>query len=104
VARVNSEYAIETISLTKIFPDWWGRAKVIAVDDLNFKVRHNEVYGLLGPNGSGKTTTLKMLLNLLHPSKGRAMILGGVSCDTNITERIGYLPADSCLYPYLILK
>ena len=104
MAKVNSEYAIETISLTKIFPDWWGRAKVIAVDDLNLKVKHNEVYGLLGPNGSGKTTTLKMLLNLLYPTKGRAMILGGVSSDTKITERIGYLPEDSYLYRYLSAK
>lgn len=104
MAKVKSEYAIETISLTKIFPDWWGRAKVIAVDDLNLKVKHNEVYGLLGPNGSGKTTTLKMLLNLLHPSRGRAMMLGGVSSDTKITERIGYLPEDSYLYRYLSAK
>ena len=101
MAKAKSEYAIETISLTKIFPDWWGRAKVIAVDDLNLKVRHNEVYGLLGPNGSGKTTTLKMLLNLLHPTKGKSLMLGGVSSDTKITERIGYLPEDSYLYRYL---
>ena len=65
------EYAIETFSLTKIFSDWWGRNRVVAVDDLNLKVRTNEVFGLLGPNGSGKTTTLKMLLGLLHPTKGK---------------------------------
>jgi ABC-2 type transport system ATP-binding protein len=65
------EYAIETFSLTKIFSDWWGRNRVIAVEDLNLKVRTNEVFGLLGPNGSGKTTALKMLLGLLHPTKGK---------------------------------
>ena len=69
------EYAIETFSLTKIFSDWWGRNRVVAVDDLNLKVRTNEVYGFLGPNGSGKTTTLKMLPGLLHPTKGKALIL-----------------------------
>ena len=53
------EYAVETFSLTKIFSDWWGRDKVYAVDDLNLQVHYNEVFGLLGPNGSGKTTTLK---------------------------------------------
>ena len=63
------EYAIETIALTKIFSDWWGRAKVYAVDDLNLEIRPNEVFGLLGPNGSGKTTTIKMLLGLLYPTR-----------------------------------
>ena len=77
MVSTNGEFAIETISLTKVFPDWWGRAKVIAVEDLNLQIRHNEIYGFLGPNGSGKTTTIKMLLNLLHPTQGAAFVLGG---------------------------
>lgn len=95
------QYAIETFSLTKIFPDWWGRAKVIAVDDLDLKIKHNEIYGLLGPNGSGKTTTLKMLLSLLHPTKGKALVLGGNGGNPKISALIGYLPEDSYLYKYL---
>jgi ABC-2 type transport system ATP-binding protein len=95
------EYAIETFSLTKVFSDWWGRDKVYAVNDLNLKIRSNEVFGLLGPNGSGKTTTLKMLLNLLHPTKGRAVVFGGDSSDTKINSRIGFLPEESYLYRYL---
>jgi len=95
------EYAIETFSLTKIFSDWWGRAKVYAVDDLNLQVRSNEVFGFLGPNGSGKTTTLKMLLGLLHPTKGRALILGGDGSDPKINARVGFLPEESYLYRYL---
>ncbi|NQT01354.1 MAG: ABC transporter ATP-binding protein [Planctomycetes bacterium] len=95
------EYAVETFSLTKIFSDWWGRAKVFAVDDLNLQVHCNEVFGLLGPNGSGKTTTLKMLLGLLHPTKGRALILGGDGADSKINSRIGFLPEESYLYRYL---
>ena len=95
------EYAVETFSLTKIFSDWWGRAKVYAVDDLNLQVRHNEVFGLLGPNGSGKTTTLKMLLGLLYPTKGRALVLGGDGADPKINARIGFLPEESYLYRYL---
>ena len=95
------KYAIETFSLTKIFSDWWGRAKVYAVDDLNLQVRPNEVFGFLGPNGSGKTTTLKMLLGLLHPTKGRALVLGGDGADPKINSKIGFLPEESYLYRYL---
>jgi len=95
------DYAIETISLTKIFSDWWGRAKVYAVDDLNLQIRQNEVFGLLGPNGSGKTTTIKMLLGLLHPTKGHALLLGGQGTDPKITARVGFLPEESYLYRFL---
>jgi len=98
------EYAIETFSLTKIFSDWWGRNRVVAVDDLNLKVRTNEVFGLLGPNGSGKTTTLKMLLGLLHPTKGKSLILEGDATDPQINRRIGFLPEESYLYKYLTAR
>ncbi|MFI4913168.1 MAG: ABC transporter ATP-binding protein [Sedimentisphaeraceae bacterium JB056] len=99
-----SKYAIETIALTKAFTDWWGRTRVLAVDDLNLKVEHNEVYGLLGPNGSGKSTTLKMLLSLLKPTKGTSFILGGASDDPKIAAKIGFLPEESYLYKYLNAK
>jgi len=95
------EYAVETFSLTKIFSDWWGRSKVYAVDGLDLQVRTNEIFGLLGPNGSGKTTTLKMLLGLLYPTKGRAVVLGGEGCDPKINAQIGFLPEESYLYRYL---
>ena len=98
------EYAIETFSLTKIFSDWWGRNRVIAVDDLNLKIRPNEVFGFLGPNGSGKTTTIKMLLGLLHPTKGKALVLEGDACDPQISRRIGFLPEESYLYRYLTAR
>jgi len=95
------EYAVETFSLTKIFSDWWGRDKVYAVDELDLQIRYNEVFGLLGPNGSGKTTTLKLLLGLLHPTKGKAVVLGGDGADPKINARIGFLPEESYLYRYL---
>jgi len=98
------EYAIETFSLTKIFSDWWGRERVRAVDDLNLQIRTNEVFGLLGPNGSGKTTTLKLLLGLLHPTKGRTVMLGGDSTNPKISARIGFLPEESYLYRYLTAR
>lgn len=95
------QYAIETFSLTKIFSDWWGRDKVYAVEELNLQVQYNEVFGLLGPNGSGKTTTLKMLLGLLYPSSGKVLVLGGDSSNPKISARIGFLPEESYLYRYL---
>ena len=97
-------YAIETVSLTKVFPDWWGRAKVVAVEELNLRIGYNEIYGFLGPNGSGKTTTMKMILNLLHPTKGQAFVLGGSCGDSAISSRIGYLPEESYLYRYLTAR
>ncbi len=95
------EHVIETFSLTKVFSDWWGRDKVRAVDDLNLKIKSNEVYGLLGPNGSGKTTTIKMVLGLLHPTKGNCLVLGGDSKNPKINSKIGFLPEESYLYKYL---
>ena len=89
------EYAVETFSLTKTFSDWWGRHKVYAVSDLNLRIRKNEVFGLLGPNGSGKTTTIKVLLGLLHPTKGRSLCLGGHATDPKIKAQMkkdGFVP------------
>jgi ABC-2 type transport system ATP-binding protein len=95
------DYAIETIALTKTFADWWGRRRVYAVNDLTLQVKPNEVFGLLGPNGSGKTTTIKMLLGLLHPTRGHAFLLGGQGADPKINARVGFLPEESYLYKYL---
>jgi len=100
----NNKYAVETFSLTKIFSDMWGRAKVTAVNNLNLQVRYNEIFGLLGPNGSGKTTTLKILLRLLHPTKGKTLVLGGDATSTKISARIGFLPEESYLYKYLTAR
>jgi ABC-2 type transport system ATP-binding protein len=101
LAARDGQFAVETFSLTKIFSDWWGRSRVVAVEDLNLKVRRNEVFGLLGPNGSGKTTVLKMLLGLLHPTRGKAIVLGGDGRNPKISAKIGFLTEESYLYPYL---
>ncbi|MCF7958649.1 MAG: ABC transporter ATP-binding protein [Phycisphaerae bacterium] len=92
---------IQTAGLTKIFRDFWGHQKVIAVDQLDLEVFPHEVFGLLGPNGSGKSTTIKMLLGLLFTSKGWAKVLGENPGDVKTNARIGYLPEESYLYPFL---
>lgn len=87
--------------LTKIFRDFWRRPKVRAVNDVSFEIRRGEVFGLLGPNGSGKSTTIKMILGLLHPTKGQLRVLDRSPRDVKVKSRLGYLPEESYLYPYL---
>src|SRR5436190_1413937 len=66
---------VETRSLTKVYRDFWGRKKKTALNALDLKIFKGEIFGLLGPNGSGKTTTIKLLLGLLFPTAGDAFIL-----------------------------
>ena len=95
------DVVVETVALTKNFKDFWGRDKVRAVDDLNLQIHQGEVFGLLGPNGSGKKTTIKMLLGLLYPSRGRARLFGKDPSDVSAKSRIGYLPEETRLYQFL---
>ena len=99
-----NEPIIEASHLTKVFRDFWRRSKVRAVNDISFTVQPGEVFGLLGPNGSGKSTTLKMILGLLYPTSGQLRVLGRSPRDVETKARIGYLPEDSYLYPYLTSK
>ncbi|MFM7167782.1 MAG: ABC transporter ATP-binding protein [Planctomycetaceae bacterium] len=96
-----SNAVIEIRNLSKIYRDFWGRKKVQAVKSLSMDVMQGEVFGLLGPNGSGKTTTMKMLLGLLFPTSGEMTILGKPASDVTKNERIGYLPEESYLYRFL---
>lgn len=98
---MSENVVIETRNLTKIYRDFWGRKKVHALKSLNLTVERGEVFGLLGPNGSGKTTTIKLLLGLLFPSNGEALILGKPASNVTKNERIGYLPEESYLYKFL---
>jgi len=95
------DYAVRTEGLTKTFFTGWSRRRVEAVVDLDLEVVPGEVFGLLGPNGSGKTTTTKMLLGLLRPSRGKAWVLDRPAADVAIKQRIGYLPEESYLYRFL---
>jgi ABC-2 type transport system ATP-binding protein len=100
-SSMSSEVVIQTRNLTKIYRDFWGRKKVRALNSLSLEVQRGEVFGLLGPNGSGKTTTLKLLLGLLFPTEGEVTILGKSASDVTKNERIGYLPEESYLYRFL---
>jgi ABC-2 type transport system ATP-binding protein len=92
---------IETRNLSKVYRDFWGRSKKAALRPLDLEIRRGEIFGLLGPNGSGKTTTLKLLLGLIFPTSGEARVFGQPATDVAKNERIGYLPEESYLYKFL---
>jgi ABC-type multidrug transport system ATPase subunit len=108
-------HAIETIGLTKCY----GQSGLVgslltrvrastsppirALESLDIAVREGEVFGFLGPNGSGKSTTIRLLLGFLHPTAGRARVLGldTVRDSVTIRRRLGYLPSGIALYDTL---
>ena len=85
---------IQVENLTRRFGEF------VAVDHINFQVNAGEVVGYLGPNGSGKTTTIRMLLGLLEPSEGRAVILGfdAFRQSEQVRTRVGYMSQKFALY------
>lgn len=90
-------HAIEITGLVKTF----GRTR--ALDGLDLSVRTGEVHAFLGPNGSGKTTTLRVLLGLLRADSGEVRLLGGDpwSQSTELHRRLAYVPGDVALWPNL---
>jgi ABC-2 type transport system ATP-binding protein len=92
---------VKCVGLTKVFKDFWLRNRVKAVNEIDLDIHSGEVFGLLGPNGSGKSTTIKLILGLLHPTAGRIAVFARHPSDVKNKQRIGYLPEESYLYPFL---
>jgi ABC-2 type transport system ATP-binding protein len=90
----NSEVAVRTTALRKVF------GSLTAVEGLDLEIQRGEVFGLLGPNGSGKTTTIRMLCGLLEPTSGQASVVGvDVTRDPEgVRQRIGYMSQRYGLY------
>jgi len=97
----NSDSVVDAAGLTKIFRDFWMRAKAKAVNNITFQIHRGELFGLLGPNGSGKSTTIKLILGLLNRTAGRLTVFGRDPFDVGTKRFIGFLPEESYLYPYL---
>jgi ABC-type multidrug transport system ATPase subunit len=95
VTPTNVENVIETTDLTKQYKE------VVAVDHLTLRVPRGGVFGFLGPNGSGKTTTMGMLLGLVHPTSGEARIFGDPARHPATLRRVGAMVETPTFYPYL---
>lgn len=93
---------LEISRLSKSFPaGFLGRRRVPALGGLDLQVNPGEVFGYLGPNGSGKTTTLKILMGLVSADSGSARILGHPISSPAWRHRVGYLPEHPYFYDYL---
>ena len=95
-----AEYVIETENLTRRFQE------IVAVDGLNLAVRQGEIFGLVGPDGAGKTTTMRMLCAIMDPTEGCARVAGfdTVSQPERIKARIGYMAQRFNLYGDLTVE
>ncbi|MFO0672176.1 MAG: ABC transporter ATP-binding protein [Polyangiaceae bacterium] len=87
--------------LRKTFKKPFSGKKVEAVRGISFTAFEGEIFGFLGPNGAGKTTTIKMLTGLIAPTSGRATILGETAPSPEAMKRVGFLPENPYIYPYL---
>src|SRR5262245_57391005 len=89
--------AVEIDHVTKTF------GSHAAVDDLSLHVPAGTVYGFIGPNGSGKTTTLRMIMRILHPDRGEIRVLGETTLGA-ANDRVGYLPEERGLYKQMKVR
>lgn len=89
--------AIEIRGVTKRYGTF------VAVDDLSLAVPAGSIYGFIGPNGSGKTTTLRMIMNILLPDRGEISVLGGTGTRA-ARDGVGYLPEERGLYPKMEVR
>jgi ABC-type uncharacterized transport system ATPase subunit len=92
---INSAVHIDRVS--KSFGD------LVAVNDLSLEVPRGSIYGFIGPNGSGKTTTLRMIMRILHPDSGQIRVLGEESLEA-ANDRVGYLPEERGLYKRMSVR
>ncbi|HHI78940.1 MAG TPA: ATP-binding cassette domain-containing protein [Planctomycetes bacterium] len=85
------QFALEVEHVTKRFGDF------TAVSDLSMRVPTGSIYGFLGPNGSGKTTTMRMIMSIFYPDEGQIRVLGAEDA-AQVKDRLGYLPEEKGLY------
>jgi ABC-2 type transport system ATP-binding protein len=96
-----SEPLIVVRNLRKIFRQGFWMRRVEAVHDVSFTVQRGQIFGFLGPNGAGKTTTIKILTGLIAPTGGDATVFGKRVPSPRAMARVGFLPENPYVYPYL---
>ena len=96
-----TDAVIRVERLKKEFRQGFFMRRVQAVKDISFQVDRGDIFGFLGPNGAGKTTTIKILTGLISPSAGRAELFGDAVPSRRALARIGFLPENPYVYPYL---
>ena len=92
---------VETEGLTKVYQPLLGGTGVLALNDLSITIVEGEAFGLVGPNGSGKTTCLKLLLGLIFPTAGRARLFGKSVFSLDAKERVGFMPEAPYFYDHV---
>jgi len=94
--------ALQISNLTKDYKTgFFKQRSVRALDGLTLEVRSGQIFGFLGGSGAGKTTTIKILMGLLHPTTGEAKILGQDISEIDVHRRLGYCPENPYFYDYL---
>jgi ABC-2 type transport system ATP-binding protein len=96
-----SDVVLRASALAKTFRKPFSGKRVEAVRGVSLEVGRGEIFGFLGPNGAGKTTTIKMLVGLVAPTSGTVDILGVRSPSPDMMRRVGFLPENPYVYPYL---
>jgi ABC-2 type transport system ATP-binding protein len=96
-----TDVVLSTRSLSKTYVKPFTGKKVDAVRDVSFEVLRGEIFGFLGPNGAGKTTTIKMITGLIGATKGSISIFGVPAPAPPIMAKVGFLPENPYVYPYL---
>jgi ABC-2 type transport system ATP-binding protein len=96
-----AEPIVRVKGLQKEFRQGFFRRKVQAVKNVSFEVRRGDIFGFLGPNGAGKTTTIKILTGLIAKTAGEAELLGKPIPTTEVRRKVGFLPENPYVYPYL---
>ncbi|HEY3379304.1 MAG TPA: ABC transporter ATP-binding protein [Armatimonadota bacterium] len=100
VAVPTTTPVVDIRGLSKTYRLMTGK-EIHALSDLTFDIQPGETFAIVGPNGSGKTTTMKILLGMLFPTTGEAEIFGHMPGDVEAQRRIGYLPEAPYFYEYL---